>query len=415
MIKKKSRGQRSRWRIAISVFLIAVFILATLKNAKLIYGLMRESPDHDKPQLQLPELPQNRTKAKNMVGKFSLPQLSRDRSPKLHRNITTTQKMVGDTHNTNSSTPFIATAVIAEMRCHSAFSATLHAAINNLGPEVLLLILHSPHNEIFVRGIVNSSPALTRLRQSKRLALRRIDPADYTIPCRDEPNNQCGVYSGKFWYSRLFVDAAFWSSFQTQYVLTLQSDTLLCRPFPTQELVRQGASFVGGVSGMMGGFKHYTPASDPRPNKNMDHGEYLNGGLSFRNVKWVLDCIAKYGHRPEGWIEDELYRHCGEEDIDGTVHASEVAAYTFSSDNGVTMCFTYERKRICPLGVHKPWIPKNAMVRREPYLELVRSCPGLTVLQQLHGQGNQNGKMCRIHDLDSTSNVIDFRCDCTKQ
>mmetsp|Transcript_5501 Transcript_5501/g.12006 ORF Transcript_5501/g.12006 Transcript_5501/m.12006 type:complete len:410 (+) Transcript_5501:138-1367(+) len=408
---KKSKGQHSRWRIAMSVFLVAMFILATLKNAKLLVGLMQESPDLDKIQLILPELPQNRSTAKKTVGKLSLPELPHSNGiPQSYHN-----KTVDVIHNTNSSRPFIATAVIAEMRCHSAFSATLHAAIDNLGPEVLLLILHSHDNELFVRGIVNSSPALARLHRSERLTLRRIDPADYTIPCGDKPDGKCGVYSGKFWYSRLFVDAAFWSSFRTPYVLTLQSDTLLCRPFPTQELIRQGASFVGGVSGMMGGFKHYTPLSNPRPDASMDHGEYLNGGLSFRNVKWVLDCIATYGHRPEGWIEDELYRHCREKNINGTVHATEVAAYTFSSDNGVTMCFTYEGKRICPLGVHKPWNPNNVRSRGNPYMELVRSCPGLTVLQQLHRQGNQYGKMCKIHDLNGTSEVINFRCDCAKK
>jgi len=254
--------------------------------------------------------------------------------PELTLNGTST---VGIVAEDEGPPPVIATAILVEMRCHSAFSVALHAAVRNLGPEVLLLVMHSSHNGAFVRGVIKSSPVLTERFRSERLAVRQIREEDWGLKCPEPHKRNCGVYSGKFWYSAMFVNARFWDGFETPYVLTLQSDTLLCRQFPTRELIERGTSFTGGVSGMGSGFKQIPVTQDPR------HGvllrtEYLNGGMSFRNVRWVRDCIRRYT-REEGWIEDEMYRHCRENDINGTVHETAVGAYSFSSDNGVTMCF----------------------------------------------------------------------------
>ena len=57
---------------------------------------------------------------------------------------------------------------------------------------------------------------------------------------------------------------------------------------------------------------------------------------------------------------------------------SEVNAYRFASDNGITMCFNDPSgTRQCPFGVHKPW--KKAS--KESLAELQAVCPDLELIQ----------------------------------
>ena len=301
-----------------------------------------------------------------------------------------------------------------ETRCHPAFSVALHGAVRHLGPEVPIVVVHSPHNAAFVRGVIAAIPELAGARP--RIALRETNESAWGTPCPERRGERCGIYSTQFWYSRMFISLRFWEAFATPYVLTLQSDTLLCRPFPTQELVEHGASFTGGISGMQAGFKPYTPAANPRHGVVLNHGEYLNGGASFRNVRWVKDCIRKH-QRPEGWIEDELYRTCREDaDLNGTVYETEVGAYAFSSDNGKTLCFedpTSSRgnNRTCPLCVHKPWTEGSKKRAAAAYAELQQNCPGLERLQELNLRKLQRGETCLAYDATGGAPTT-FRCQC---
>ena len=61
-----------------------------------------------------------------------------------------------------------------------------------------------------------------------------------------------------------------------------------------------------------------------------------------------------------------------------SVNVSQVNAYRFASDNGITMCFNDPAgKRQCPFGVHKPW--KKAS--KEALAELQAVCPDLELIQ----------------------------------
>lgn len=153
---------------------------------------------------------------------------------------------------TNAKKP-IATAVLVETRCHPMFSVALLGAARNLGPEFLIVVMHSTENKPFVRGVIASSSVLMGLVKTNRLALRQIREADWGEKCPEPKKPNCGAYSGKFWYSAMFVNVTFWNQFETPYVLTMQSDTLLCRSCPTIDLVAQNVSFTGGVSGFKAG------------------------------------------------------------------------------------------------------------------------------------------------------------------
>lgn len=160
------------------------------------------------------------------------------------------QLQFNDTRNVKKP---IATAVLVEMRCHPMFSVALLGAARNLGPEILIVVMHSSENKHFVRGVIESSPVLIGLLKNNRLTLQQIREVDWGEKCPEPKKPNCGVYSGKYWYSAMFVNVTFWNQFKTPYVLTMQADTLLCRSFPTRDLVAQKVSFTGGVSGFKAG------------------------------------------------------------------------------------------------------------------------------------------------------------------
>lgn len=321
---------------------------------------------------------------------------------------------------TTKKDPFIATAIIVETRCHSALSVVLLGAVRNLGPEVLIVVMHSSQNELFIRGVIQSFPVLMEWFQGDRLVLHQIRETKWGLkfPLKGQEKNWIKIpfkYSPDYWYSKMFVNVAFWAQFETPYVLTLQSDTLLCRSFPTKDLIKQNVSFTGGASDMTSvgnsnKWKNYIVPPDPEWNSTLRR-EHLNGGMSLRNIQWVTSCIKKYGGKGGGWAEDSLYRFCRTNDILGTVHETQIGAYTFSSDNGHTMCFTSPSgERICPLGVHKPW--SRGAKKPNQYMELKRNCKGLAALQTLVGYGVQDRQTCQAFDMEGV-NVSTFRCNCT--
>merc|ERR1712038_526899 len=57
-----------------------------------------------------------------------------------------------------------------------------------------------------------------------------------------------------------------------------------------------------------------------------------------------------------------------------------IDALNFSSDNGWTGCFDYNRERLCPFGVHKPWIQKG--ITFEALNEIISYCPDITILAE---------------------------------
>ena len=116
-------------------------------------------------------------------------------------------------------TAALSTAVLVETRCHPAFSLVLHSAVRNLGPDVPIVVGHSPHNAIFVRGVIAAILELVDARQ--RIALQETRESEWGQPCPARRGNGCGIYSKDFWYSRMFTSLKFWEAFTTPYVLTL--------------------------------------------------------------------------------------------------------------------------------------------------------------------------------------------------
>jgi hypothetical protein len=253
------------------------------------------------------------------------------------------------------------------------------------------------------KGLIESHPSLREMtrsakeqqqqQQQPRLSLQQIQEHEHG---RVHPQLS---YRGDYWYSKMLTNASFWKaiSMETPYALTLQSDTLLCRPFPTQEFISRNESFLGGISGFKREAARQIPVivnpQDDSHSTNMKY-KHLNGGLKLRNIAWTIECIRQYNDmNPNGWSEDSLYRHCRESEINGTVHINEVQAYSFASDNGITLYYTLPpmgrngsdggERRHCPVGVHKPWVKGVKKWGTNAYRELVEYCPGLDLHEQL--------------------------------
>jgi hypothetical protein len=108
---------------------------------------------------------------------------------------------------------------------------------------------------------------------------------------------------------------------------------------------------------------------------NASNTYHLNGGLSIRKLDWVISCLRQ--RQPEYFsrVEDDIYSDC----TGGGDAVSIVDAMAFSSDNGHTMCFSWQGHRHCPWGVHKPW----SRGRGNDYRELVSYCPHIEKLERL--------------------------------
>lgn len=54
------------------------------------------------------------------------------------------------------------------------------------------------------------------------------------------------MYMPTYWYSRLLTNVSFWDSIESKYVLTIQSDTLLCYPQNLANFYEM--NYLGGAS-----------------------------------------------------------------------------------------------------------------------------------------------------------------------
>jgi len=262
------------------------------------------------------------------------------------------------------------TAILVEVRCTRTLPLVLKHAVKNLRDNDQFLIIHSAVNRQYIEDFIQSDPDLQKLLVVQQLQMREVNETNYGDT---DVKNQ---YRPDFWYSRMMIDSNFWKSIKTAYAITLQSDTLICRPFLANEFLHESnVSYIGGLS--------EASPTDPDPNKILKF-EHLNGGLSLRNVAWTIQCIEKYkGANLLLAGEDTFFAYCRLHNIPGTVHTSQQQVYSFASDNGWTLCFntTQHGERICPFGVHKPWVQKHW--NTPAFFELAQNCPGLDHLMLL--------------------------------
>ena len=271
------------------------------------------------------------------------------------------------------------TALLVEVRCTRTLPLVLKQAVKFLRDYDKFLIIHSAKNRQYIKEIIRSDPNLQQLLVVQQLQMRQVNETHYGN------TNAGNQYNPDYWYSRMMTDSNFWKSIQTPYVITLQSDTLICRPFLVNEFLHElNVSFIGGLSksSRMNTGRKIVVYPDPNHSLLDDH---LNGGFSLRNVAWTIQCIeeSRHSRRVKQGGEDNFFRSCRQMNATGTVHTSQLQAYSFASDNGWTMCFniTQNRERICPFGVHKPWTTRNP--KSQEYVELAQNCPGLDQLKQL--------------------------------
>ena len=269
------------------------------------------------------------------------------------------------------------TAILVEVRCTRTLPLVLKQAVNHLRDYDQFLIIHSAKNQQYIEEFIRSDPDLLKLLEGQQLKMRQVNETDLGDT---QVRNQ---YLRDFWYSRMMTDSNFWKGIATPYAITLQWDTLICRPFLADEFIdEKNVSFIGGLS---------SAVAPMYPNPTHSHiVGHLNGGLSLRNVAWTIQCIEQFRNASTvtGEGEDAFFRDCREANMTGTGHTSQLQAYSFSSDNGWTLCFntTKNGERICPFGVHKPWTTKS--LRSPAYIEMMQNCPGLDQLKPLASESS---------------------------
>jgi hypothetical protein len=300
------------------------------------------------------------------------------------------------------SSPLIS-AVIVENRCHESLLATLEILLRQMKGVGPVILWHASSNGAFVSAFRSVSPLIDQSLQTKALVFHLFNPASFGVLTGSH-------YNPLHWYNRLMTSPRFWKSFTTPMVLTTQVDAIVCRP--VQELVDNygNVSYIGGVSGVIQTFQRNTkkvkrvikfPPHSPG-NDSIATPQHLNGGLSLRNVRWQLDCIAAVG-KVVPWIEDDLTAHCSQDELKRQTHVTTaLMAYRFSSNHGITMCFETHGSRVCPFGVHKPWdyatvlsglrkqergankatTPQEALKDREMFAELQTSCPDISLISR---------------------------------
>ena len=237
--------------------------------------------------------------------------------------------------------------VMAVSRCrHSTITVLLNAA-RMLPSSVPIVVYHGKVNAGCMTSMIQSTPALTALQQSKRVTLKQhagINAGNH-------------IYTSQNWNNKLFTNVAFWENVRKYgaYALTVQHDTLICshRPPPL-------ANYIGGIS-------FASPQASTLPIIY-----HLNGGLSVRNIDWTIKCIrnAKSSNNKG---EDHYFNACS----GGRFNVSILDAMAFSSDNGHTNCFDWAGQRRCPWGVHKPWVHAS----KSDYNELLTYCPEIATLK----------------------------------
>lgn len=245
-------------------------------------------------------------------------------------------------------TPF---ALMTEPRCVAAAPFVLQNALERLPSSVKVIFLHSQENSACVRQWLN--------RKHLELAYaagRLVVSEDSRIT-----TSKGKIYSPTNWNNQLYRNATFWQGLKVygDVVLTIQSDTLIC----STDVPPWNATYLGGISWL----------DQPLRASNQTNSYHLNGGFSIRQLDWMIHCLQNM--KNEG-IEDNIMNSC----IGGREKVTVLEAMAFSSDNGNTKCFDWKGQRLCPWGVHKPWV-KTKFPEGDEYLELVTYCPEIEALK----------------------------------
>ena len=256
-------------------------------------------------------------------------------------------------------------ALMTDPRCLAAIPFVLHNALEKLPLSSPVVFFHSSHNAKCVEHWLNVMPALSQAEKMGRLIIRQEPHMD--------PNKK-DIYNPSNWNNVLYKNVTFWESLY-QYgntALTIQADTLICsdsNSITSEYTPPWNVNYLGGISFV----------NDTLPS-NETNAYHLNGGLSIRNLDWVISCLRQTKRISRA--EDSVFSNCK----GGGDGVSVVDAMAFSSDNGHTMCFNWQGNRRCPWAVHKPWVRSQ----HSGYSELVSYCPNITNLQLLQRDESQH-------------------------
>lgn len=315
------------------------------------------------------------------------------------------------------------TGVLVEIRCHKSLLLVLESFAKHF-PTVPLVVWHSPQNQEYLRQLVLQHRHLRLLWDAGRISLQEFDPTELGSGALRHEHNDGVRDTGDYWYSRLLKNTTFWKSITTPWALHFQTDSLFCRSF-SNYFDLHDVFFLGGPS------KPFADSNiddvfpiNPSQTELMSYAN-MNGGLSIRHVQWTIDCLTDSRQRDEFFdtkAENVIINQCRwnrlfQNNISDTTTklfagginfpaVTEFMSYEFASDGGKTHCFLnpnvtdkvknvpvrQENRRICPVGVHKPWQrfeTSTEVVKRfsEPdwYRELLQHCPGLDHLRLLQG------------------------------
>jgi hypothetical protein len=270
--------------------------------------------------------------------------------------------------STSQLKPF---ALMTEARCLNATPFVLQNAIEMLPENIKVVLLHANENKGCISEFIQENPILNHANSSGRF----IHTVDSHI--RGEKNYKVPHHYSSHWLSIMYTNATFWKGMKLygNLVLTIQADTLICSlGFPNWNL-----NYIGGIS--------YGRPTDKWA-VNDTNTLHLNGGLSIRNLDWMISCLEDYNFTNSRLAEDAVFNTC---DL-GNIKIGEAMA--FASDSGHTMCFNdWKGDRICPWGVHKPWV--LGVGRGPPIRELVRYCPDIQNHANVLGRNeNVTGEYC---------------------
>jgi hypothetical protein len=257
---------------------------------------------------------------------------------------------------------------LVEPRCAPGMRIALASALRHLPDHAKIYLWHAKSNQRYANAVAR------QLSNAGRISTQ-------LLPLEPPSEQESGValYTPTNWYSRLMLKPEFWRAMSADWILVLQSDTVVCSP-PPLDAFRY--PYVGGISGFVTlgywssdilpdnflslAFPLHVGAAPAAREMARSH---LNGGASLHDTSWTLACLDAVG-----WgIEDDVYNACRSP-------VPESTAYAFASDNGNTACFTdADGRRVCPAILHKPW----SHASKESLHELEHSCPAVVELRRV--------------------------------
>jgi hypothetical protein len=229
-------------------------------------------------------------------------------------------------------------AVIVETRKHKALDFVLNNFISNLPADWKIQIFHGSENFDYLQNIVE------KIKDKDRIIFTDLNVKD--------------MYHDD--YVDMFTKEKFWSLCEGDIILTFQVDTMLCSNSKFKVSDFEHHDYIGGYWGT----KIYP--------LNEEHHVVMNGGLSIRNKKAIIESIRnkkeeylKNGGNP---CEDYLFSTC----IENKPTTGDVLK--FSIDNGYVSPLNME----APFGVHQPWSNKGGA-----YDDIKNVCDGVETLSSL--------------------------------